>query len=102
MPALDVVWMSQGETRTRGHARDSSGAEIQNQIENLMQGHTPNRSPSDHDYYPGDREIHGNRVQLQVHKVQLRGSNVVTTALALYVPSEARYDFKYVVRDEMP
>ncbi len=102
LPSLNVLWMSQGATRTRSCSKDSDQREIENQIENLMQGRTPGRQPTDPDYYPGDREIHGNRVQLQVHLVQLRGSQGIATALALYMPDDPRYDLRYVVRDEMP
>lgn len=47
--------------------------------------------------YPGDRNIHGERVQLQVHTVKVRQSEEdagvgPTTALALYVPDDPRYD----------
>ena len=101
LPTMDVVWMSQGATRQRSRARDGNRNEIPSQVDNLMQGPTPGRRPGDPDYYPGDRGIHENRIQLQAHVVQLRGSDVVTTALALYVPpDDARFDLRYVVRDE--
>mgnify|MGYP003393495801 CR=1 FL=1 len=102
LPTLDVVWMSQGIIRDRSRARTQGGAEIENQVDNPMQGPSPNRRPGDADYYPGDRGIHANRVQLQVHQVQLRGSDVVTTLFALYVPEDARFDLRYVVRGDRP
>lgn len=97
LTTMDILLMSKGEFRDRSHERG--------RIVNLMQGRTPGKQPTDTDFYPGDREIHENRVQLQVHLVRLRASSetgpIETTALALYVPSgDPRYDLQYVVRDE--
>lgn len=96
LPAMDVVYMSGGETRVRTK---------RNGRVNPMQGRSPGRDRSDPSFYPGDEHIHDNRVQLQVHIIEVRGdastSPVETTALALYVPrSDSRFDLNYVVRDE--
>lgn len=100
LPSIDVLWMSNGETRQRGRARDRQGVEILNRVDNLMQGRNPPApAPA---IYPGDRGIHDNRVQLQAHVVQLRGSDVVTTAFALFVPEDNRFDMRYVVRGDGP
>ncbi len=99
LPAVDVLLMSAGETRTRAHAVDSRKNEIPDQVENLMQGRNP-PAPAPV-VYPGDREIHNNRVQLQVHLVKLRGADLVTTAFALYVPQEPQFDLWYVVRADL-
>ncbi len=101
LPRLDVVFMSAGDTRARARARDVNRNEIENEVDNPMQGPSPGRQPGDPDYYPGDRGIHSNRVQLQVHLVQLRGSDVVTTVFALHIPDDGRYDLRYVVRGEV-
>ena len=92
LPTMDVLLMTNGEFRDRAH-RDG-------RVVNLMQGRSPGRAPTDPDFYPGDREIHGGRVQLQVHLLRLRETGTETTALALYVPEDdQRYDLRYVVRD---
>ena len=98
LPSLDVVLMSGGETRER--------TKRQGRI-NPMQGRTPGRDPSHPAYYPGDENIHGGRVQLQVHVIRVRGDEldhtVDTTALGLFVPSDdPRFDLRYVVRDDNP
>ncbi len=98
LPSLDVVLMSGGETRER--------TKRQGRI-NPMQGRTPGRDPSHPAYYPGDENIHGGRVQLQVHMIRVRGDGldhtVDTTALGLFVPSDdPRFDLRYVVRDDNP
>ena len=98
LPSLDVVLMSGGETRER--------TKRQGRV-NPMQGRTPRRDPSDPAYYPGDENIHEGRVQLQVHVIRVRGGEldhpVNTTALGLFVPSDdARFDLRYVVRDDRP
>jgi hypothetical protein len=93
LAALDVVIMANGEFRDRAH---DSG-----KIVNLMQGRSPGREPVDPLFYPGDREIHGDRVQLQIHFVRLRDNPPTETiALALYIPDSPQYDLRYVVRDD--
>jgi len=91
LPAMDVLLMVKGEFRERAH---NNG-----RIVNLMQGESPGRTKTDPGFYPGDRGIHGGRVQLQVHFVRLKDTSIRTTALALYVPADPRYDLRYVVRD---
>ena len=68
-----------------------------------MQGRTPNRAPSDPTYYPGDENIHGNRVQLQVHTIRpkVNGAPIAleTPILALYIPrDDPRFDLRFVIR----
>jgi len=97
LSTIDVLLMSKGEFRNRSHEGG--------RIVNLMQGRTPGKQPTDPDFYPGDREIHENRVQLQVHLVRLRASGrtgpIESTALALYIPpNDPRYDLHYVIRDD--
>jgi hypothetical protein len=69
---------------------------------NPMQGRTPGRSPSDPRFYPGDRNIHNGRVQLQAHRVRVRDRDGQpysdeTIALALYVPPDPRYDLGQLI-----
>jgi hypothetical protein len=94
---MDVVWMSKGDFRERTPREEGRI--------NPMQGRSPGREPTDPLFYPGDMEIHGDRVQLQVHLIWMRStdasSSVKTSALALYIPrDDPRYDLRYVVRDE--
>lgn len=100
MPNIDVLWMANGGTRQRGLAKDGNGQPIPNQINNLMQGRTDGTRPGDREYYPGDEHIHNGRPQLQVHMIQPGDRNIVTIALALYIPDDSLYDLRYVVRDE--
>lgn len=100
LPAIDVLFMAKGDERIRSLARDSSGSHIPNEIDNPMQGPTEGKHPDERDYYPGDRELHSGRPQLQVHVVRPRGSDLVTTALALYIPQDDRYDMRYIVRTD--
>ena len=98
LPSLDIVLMSNGQTRDRTK---------RNGRVNPMQGRTPGRDPSDPAYYPGDENIHEGRVQLQVHLIRVRGDGldqpVNTTALGLFVPSDdPRFDLRYVVRGDNP
>lgn len=86
---MDVLLMSGGQPRDR--TKTTLG------YINPMQGRTPGRSPSDPASYPGDRNIHEGRVQLQAHIVKVRDGkdrpwSDETTALALYVPPDPRYD----------
>lgn len=95
LPSLNVVFMSGGHTRERTKREGRV---------NPMQGRAPGRSPSDPAFYPGDENIHGGRVQLQVHVIRVRGNepddSIETTALGLFVPSDdPRFDLRYVVRD---
>ena len=98
LPSLDVVFMAGGQTRER--------TKRQGRV-NPMQGRTPGGVPSDPAFYPGDENIHGGRVQLQVHVIRVRGDGqdrpVETTALGLFVSSDdPRFDLRYVVRDDNP
>jgi hypothetical protein len=83
---IDVLFMTPSETRRR--EVNEKGI-----IKNLMQGKSV-RISSDHvDYYKGDREIHSQRVQLQVHLITLHDKfgtiyPKLTVALALYIPDE--------------
>ena len=91
--SMDVVLMSRGGIRDR---RLYGTGRL-----NPMQGQSPNRAQADPLYYPGDDNIHEGRVQLQAHLVRPRDTDLVTTALALYIPEgDPRYDLRYVVRDQ--
>jgi hypothetical protein len=92
---MDVLLMVNGEPRQR--TRTSPLGSI-----NPMQGRTPGRAPSHPEFYPGDQNIHNERVQLQVHVLTVRDSkgqpwSKETLALALYVPPDARYDLGQLV-----
>ena len=96
LPSMDVVFMTQGRPRERTKRAGRV---------NPMQGRSPDRDPADPAFYPGDENIHGGRVQLQVHAIRVLGDGrddpVETTALALFVPrDDPRFDLKHVVRDE--
>lgn len=103
---IDVLFMSKngvpGIARTRALARDSNGTPIPGKIENPFQGHTPNKSPRDPDYYQGDRNLPQGSPQLQVHWVLPENSTVETTAFALYIPEDPQFNMQYVIRDESP
>lgn len=94
---LDVVFMEDGRPRERSETAPGRY--------NIFSGRDPNRDPSDADFYPGDENFHGGRVQLQAHFIHAnlpsnRGS-VDTVALALYIPpGNPRLDPNFVVRDE--
>jgi hypothetical protein len=88
LPSMDVVFMQEGTLRVR--ALDSNG-----HIDQLMQGRSTN--------YPGDREIHDDKVQLQVHYVQCQvnqTNTTRTTALALYIPNQPQFDLSFIIRGE--
>ncbi len=87
LPTLNVVLMNGGNERKR---TPIAGNRI-----NPMQG--SNRKPSDPDYYPGDEHFHGGEVQLQIHIVRLGQPDILTSALALYVPETDRYDIGRLV-----
>ncbi len=94
---MDVVFMTEGHTRVRTK---------RNGRVNPMQGRSPDKDPSDPEYYPGDENIHDDRVQIQVHVIRVRDDSedrsVETTAFALYIPADdPRFDLRYVVRDEI-
>lgn len=95
LTAIDCLLMSNGTLRQR---------KVDQAYTNPMQGHSPHRHPGDPDYYPGDEHIHDGRVQLQVHLLELRGGHgpapIMTTALALHIPVDPRYDLRTVVRGE--
>lgn len=66
---------------------------------NPMQGR--NRSPGEPNYYPGDREIHGDRPQLQIHRYRYGEGGPKTCSLSLYLPSEDdRFNLEYIVGGE--
>jgi hypothetical protein len=98
LPTMDVLWMVKGVFRDRNRL---GGGRIA-----LMQGRSPERERTDPLFYPGDKGIHGDRVQLQVHFIRLPETGAVpsveTMALALYVPkNDTRFDMRYVMRDDM-
>lgn len=69
---------------------------------NPMQGRTPGRGPGDPAFYPGDQHIHGDRPQFQVHLLRVRpqsnAESTETTALAMFIPTDPRFDLRVVVR----
>lgn len=86
LKAIDVLLMRGGELELRTM---SDGGRIQ-----PMEGRRAG--------YPGDRYIHDDRVQLQIHIVGPRRSSnaaplVSTTSLALYVPPVSQYDLGSLV-----
>jgi hypothetical protein len=94
LPTIEVVYMSCGQLRDRTK-RDGRV--------NPMQG--SNREPGDPDYYPGDEHFHNDRMQLQVHLINMTipeiSREVRTTAFALYVPpNDSRFNLGFVVRSE--
>ena len=93
LPTVDVLYASGGDVRVRNQ---------RNGRVNPMQGRSPSRLVDDPAFYPGDENIHNDRVQLQVHIIRVRGSDPIeTTAFALYMPpNDPRFDLAYVVRDE--
>jgi len=86
LPSMDVLLMAEGTPRER---TPRGGGSVQ-----IMEGGSTN--------YPGDRGIHGGRVMLQVHIIQVLGDggqNPQSIALALYVPEDdPRFNLRYVVR----
>jgi hypothetical protein len=98
LPTIDVLLMSKGDARVRSLAKDASGNDIANEIDNPIQGPTEGRRPGERDYYPGDQHLHNGRPQLQVHCVNPRGTSLLATILALYIPQDDRYTVPFVVR----
>ncbi len=95
LQAMDVVLMSCGKWRERSLVEG-------NKINQLMEG---SRTNKEHVVlYPGDSEIHNNRVQLQIHYITCLGDDRAkiqrTTALAFYVPEDSRFNISYIVREE--
>lgn len=85
---LTVVQMAEGNFRKRSLEPDGT-------INQLMQG------PSS--TYPGDRELHNDQVQLQIHYVKCQpasGADIDTTALAIYIPEEQQFDLSFIIRGE--
>jgi hypothetical protein len=87
---LDVVRMAEGHWRVRS-LKDGH-------IVQLMQGRTPGKHEGDSGFYPGDDNIHGGKVQLQLHLLRVSGAE--NSALALYIPPDPQYDLRAVVREE--
>ncbi|MDR3239016.1 MAG: Z1 domain-containing protein [Clostridiales bacterium] len=85
-PEIDVMWIREkiGEQRT---------LRTDGQINQLFQGHNPNRASTT--YYPGDGAMilpdRGHVMQLQIHMVKARNKpemDFYAPALALYIPLE--------------
>ena len=88
LPSITVMLMAEGNFRKRRLENDGT-------INQLMQGGSST--------YPGDREIHNGQVQLQIHQVrcqQTSGAHIDTTALAIYIPPDPRYDLSFIIRGE--
>jgi hypothetical protein len=101
LPKIDVVFINQGNTRERSLAKDASSNVLPNQINNPMEGRTDGKRPEERDYYPGDENIHNGRPQLQVHLINPKGSDLVTSVFALYLPVDPRFDLRYIIRDDL-
>jgi len=90
---IDVVLMSNGNWRNRSL--------VGGQINNLLQG----PYPSNGSQYPGDRNFHGDRVQIQIHYVTCLDDdqNKVcnTVAVALYLPQDSRFDMSHIIRGDL-
>ena len=90
---VEVLLMNNGSERIRTMQPDGSF--------NPMQGKSPQRQPGDPYYYPGDDNIHNNKVQVQVHIIKATetkgGSPINTTALAIYIPDDPLYDLHLIV-----
>jgi hypothetical protein len=85
LPTVDIVQIIKGGLRERGWVGKPNHVSI-------MQGPATN--------YPGDKEIHRNRPQLQVHKLLIKETGQMALALALYIPQDNRFDMQYIVRSE--
>jgi hypothetical protein len=86
IPEIDVMWIRDetGEQRT---------LRADGQINQLFQGHNPNRTSAT--YYPGDGAMvlsdRGHVMQLQIHMVKARNKpemDFYAPVLALYIPLE--------------
>lgn len=85
---MDVVLMNRGTWRMRSLVEGGN-------INNLMVGRNEN--------YPGDANIHQERVQLQVHYVKCNdgsSNDMKTTALAIFIPHISQLDMSYIVRGD--
>lgn len=88
LSSIDVVLMSKGALRVRSLIENDM-------INNLMEGRNAN--------YLGDREIHNNRVQLQIHYIQCKkGLQMLgtTTALAIFIPEDDNLNLSFIVRGD--
>jgi hypothetical protein len=89
LKSADLVYMNRGEPRERTLLDNGK-------INQLMQGRNAK--------YPGDREFHNDKVQIQFHNVDCIDKDkktIPTFAVAIYVPNESAYDMSYVVRGEI-
>jgi len=88
LETIDVFLMAEGVWRNR--------ATTDGKIDELFQGRNPN--------YEGDRYIEPDRPKLQIHLIQCTSQEDKplnkTTALAFYIPNEARYNLSFVVRGD--
>ena len=90
---IDVVLMRSNDASYRGYYDNGT-------VRNLMQGHSPHRTPDDPLYYPGDRNIHNQRPQLQIHRYRYGEGGHRTCSLCLFMPKEERFDLSYIVGGE--
>ena len=94
LEGIDVIQINGGQARRR--SLSSIG-----RISQLMQGHTPRVSSGDPKYYPGDRNLHDNRPQLQIHTLKPRGGEQSYTAFAMYLPHETSEALGRLVRGDV-
>jgi len=80
-PKIDIYWM-----------RDGGQPAIHPVIDGEVGEYMVGRRPQDKDkpqIYAGDRYItRPNRLQLQIHSIQKKGTNIVSPVLALFIPQE--------------
>jgi hypothetical protein len=90
---IDVVLMRANDDTTHRNPNKDTGRI------NPMQGR--NRNPGEPNYYPGDRGIHGDRPQLQIHRYRYGKGGPKTCSLSLYLPPEDdRFNLSYIVGGE--
>ncbi|MBS3129026.1 hypothetical protein J4410_07840 [Candidatus Woesearchaeota archaeon] len=92
---MDIVLMSGGDEGEAGGWRRRELLD-NGRINNIFSAGSPPKRPA-------DRNIHGDKVQLQIHKVICTRNKIESTrtvALALYIPNNQDYNLSYIVREE--
>lgn len=85
IPKIDIVFVRINAGETRRIYDDK-------RINQLFQGHSPNRLPGTPEYYPGDSNLvigREDRIQIQIHLITPRNDyrgNYCSPALAVYIP----------------
>ncbi|MEA3357624.1 MAG: Z1 domain-containing protein [Patescibacteria group bacterium] len=90
LDGIDVLYMFNGVFRDRTAIGDTETI-------NPFQGPSQN--------YCGDMDIHGGKVQLQVHKISFKRKNsnevIETCVYALYLPDDEMYDLSFIMREDL-